>query len=302
MNKTTLVKIFAIIAGTSIILISCKNVLNSSSSVREDSKTENVSKKTYITLSLDEKSRTALPEVTAASFVKFQLSGVPKATSEDAENVSWETETGAKNAKNELRTARITVIKDVTYTFTLSAITEGGAVYKDSVDKTIEATGNTISFSLKLVSLGTSGTGEAEISIKLPKEDGSSESSVKNVTVTVFKVNDDGSQSSSPVSTELTNKPLEIKNGKANFESGDLPVGAYCAEFTLWNGNTTGAVALDTWKEFFVIAKGLTSKSTMNDDGTNTIDDEEEGEDGEHSFNLDFNLGDEEGGIQGNAQ
>ena len=295
MKKTFLAKLPALLAGCALMFVSCSDLLN----ISGDS-SDKGSEKTYVTLSLadiilDGAARTAMPETNASSFSKFELKGVPSNTANST--VTWETSTN--NAKNELKSAHVTVVKDETYTFTLTATTENGTVYEDSCEKKIEATGNTLTFNLRLIKLGTSGTGNVEIKIKLPVEDGKSESAVQKVTVTVYRVGEDGTVSSVP-EAEFDGEEIEIRNGKAIFRGEELDAGTYKAAFTLWNSDTSDAKVLDTWTEYFVIQGGLTSKSTMNDDGTNTIDNDVE--ENERTFILDFDLGDEDGAEQGSAQ
>ena len=222
-----------------------------------------------IRLGPSSKARTALPEAESVEFSSFTLEGVPSESG--YQTVSWQSSDGIADAEGELTTAEIVVTKGLTYTFTLTATTSGGAQYKDSKDLTIQDGENTLSFSLTLVSLGTSGTGNAVIGVTLPETESGNE--ITRLTVTVYTVSDDGTINSTPYSSELNEKEIPITNKKASFDSGDLPPGAYCAVFRLYGGED-GSALVGTWREFFGILGGLTSKSEINPTGSEKAVDE----------------------------
>ena len=222
-----------------------------------------------IRLGSSSKARTALPEAESVEFSSFTLEGVPSESG--YQTVSWQSSDGIADAEGELTTAEIVVTKGLTYTFTLTATTSGGAQYKDSKNITIQDGENTLSFSLTLVSLGTGGTGSAVIGVTLPETESGKE--ITRLTVTVYTVSDDGTINSTPYSSELNEKEIPITNKKASFDSGDLPPGAYCAVFRLYGGEDGSALA-GTWREFFGILGGLTSKSEINPTGSEKAVDE----------------------------
>ncbi|MBQ3650260.1 MAG: InlB B-repeat-containing protein [Treponema sp.] len=207
--------------------------------------------------------RTALPEADEVVFTSFALEGVP--TDSSYKTVNWQSTTGVTDAKGELTTAEIAVTKGISYNFTLTATTSGDAVYKDTKAITIQEGANTLSFSLTLVNVGT-GTGNAVISVTIPSEQ-SGQGEVKKLTVSVYKVNIDGTLVSSPVSDALTEKELPLSGNLASLDTGSLEPGAYCAVFKLWGGVDSTAI-LGTWREYFGIVGGLTSKGTINPTGT----------------------------------
>ena len=222
-----------------------------------------------IRLGSSSKARTALPEAESVEFSSFTLEGVPSESG--YQTVSWQSSDGIADAEGELTTAEIVVTKGLTYTFTLTATTSGGAQYKDSKNITIQDGENTLSFSLTLVSLGTGGTGSAVIGVTLPETESGNE--ITRLTVTVYTVSDDGTINSTPYSSELNEKEIPVTNKKAGFDSGDLPPGAYCAVFRLYGGEDGSALA-GTWREFFGILGGLTSKSEINPTGSEKAVDE----------------------------
>jgi len=222
-----------------------------------------------IRLGSSSKARTALPEAESVEFSSFTLEGVPAESG--YQTVSWQSSDGIADAEGELTTAEIVVTKGLTYTFTLTATTSGGAQYKDSKDLTIQDGENTLSFSLTLVSLGTGGTGNAVIGVTLPETESGNE--ITRLTVTVYTVSDDGTINSTPYSSELNEKEIPVTDKKAGFDSGDLPPGAYCAVFRLYGGEDGSALA-GTWREFFGILGGLTSRSEINSSGSEKAVDE----------------------------
>lgn len=162
------------------------------------------------------------------------------------------------------------------------AQTDGGAVYRGTQKKTIAASGNTLEFTLYLSSLGTGGTGEASIAVELPG------SSVTRMTVTVYTVADDGTIGTTPVNdadgNPINEKEIPSSGGKATFESGALPAGAYCAVFRLYGGDGTALLA--TWREFFGISGGATSTSTVS--SKKTQDDTEQGKDIDSVYTITY--------------
>ena len=209
--------------------------------------------------------RSALPDSDTVVFTSFALTGVPSDTS--YQTVNWSSSAGSQNAKGELTTAEIVVTKGVTYTFTLTATTEGDATYKDTKSITIQEGANTLSFSLTLVSLGTGGTGNAVIGVKLPETG----TEVTRLTVSVYAVSDDGTIGTVPVNAELNEKELAINSGLASLDTLSLAPGAYCAVFRLWGGSDGSALA-GTWREFFGIIGGFTSTSQINPTGEKSVD------------------------------
>lgn len=263
MKKITLKRICTIIsaAAVSLVLTACSNIFDSGSKFETETKKKSSGDTVVIRLSLNDEARTAYP--TVISFKSFSLVGVSADSS--ISDVEWHTNE-SEDAKKQLNSAEITVQKGATYTFTLTAETTSGSIYKDTtVPITVQENGTKLSFALTLVSLGGTGVqGNASIGVQLPKD-----GSVNKVTVSVYSVNDDATLANEPVSAALTDKVVPIVDGKAKFDSGNLSVGMYCAVFTLWSENEikTSSVAVATWREYFVIAGGLTSTSTLNPNG-----------------------------------
>ena len=229
----------------------------------------------YVTLSLSGAtggasgiSKSALPDPTQAVFGRFELTGSAPQTS-GAKAVSWSCGDGSADASGQLSSAKVSVTKDANYTFTLTATTLGGAVYKDTVQHVIQAQGNVLSFTLRLVKVdsgSSSGAGTASVTVKLPSGDGGG--SVNRVLATVYPLdaNGDFDPATTAPASGLDHKELEIQDGAAALQTGDLAPGAYCAVFELYGGQD-GKALLGTWREYIGIAGGQSSSSTLNASG-----------------------------------
>ena len=266
MRNTTFKRISAVFAASAIalMLISCSNIFHGKKKNETDSNTKVEPNKTVvIRLGLkEEQARAAYP--TSVTFKSFSLIGTSE--EEGVPEVTWQTDESAGDAKAQLSSAEVTVLSGKTYTFTLTATTESGAIYKDStVPVKIIDSGTKLSFALTLVDVGsTDAVGNASIAVVLPKN-----GSVNCVTVSVYSVSEDGTLAAAPLSAAYTDKDVPVEGGKAVFDSGTLTAGVYCAVFTLWSENEikTSRIALATWREYFVIAGNSTTTSTLNPNG-----------------------------------
>ena len=114
-------------------------------------------KEAYITISLNENNRTALPTVSAADdFESFTLTGFIKPENSTIAPVptqygSWATDSTG-TACEKMTDAKIAVTSGKTYIFTLTA-KKGGATWQGEIEKTIETGTNSLSFSLALTGL-----------------------------------------------------------------------------------------------------------------------------------------------------
>ena len=277
MKRKILAGLLILAVGT-VLFISCPNGVEPSVS----------NSKSYITLNLaDEDARFAHPDKNSIVFTKFVLSGTP--ISSDNETVNWATKDNSDDAKKDLVRAQVTVVKGATYEFTLTALTNGGSVYKDTVTQTIQSGNNTLKFKLAIVKMGTGGDGQgtAEIGLNLPKES-NGKTAVKRVTVSVYSVDDNLVIGTTPVSKALSEKEVEIaEDGTVKFESGPLDPGVYCAVFTLYGGED-GNTYLDQWREFIGIESDQRSSSVVNEDEKKKIDEGESLSDGQ--FIIDFGV------------
>lgn len=228
----------------------------------------------YVTLSLANKasapseaegvSASALPDPAQAVFGRFELSGT--SNQQGVSPISWSCGDGKSDARQELDGAKVSVKKGAAYNFTLMATTLGGAQYSDSIQYTIKSEGNLLSFNLRLLSVGTgSGQGQqgsAAITVNLPS--GGKGGQVNRVAASVYKLNDDGSLDNDPVAG-FDNIDVPIESGAANFNAS-IDAGVYCAVFNLYGGED-GKILLGTWREYFGVAEGQTSASTLNPAG-----------------------------------
>ena len=228
----------------------------------------------YVTLSLANKvsassaadgvSASALPDPAQAVFGRFELSGI--SSQQGVSPVSWSCGDGKSDARQELDGAKVSVKKGAAYNFTLTATTLGGAQYSDTIPYTVQDQGNLLSFNLRLLSVGTgSGQGQqgsAAITVNLPS--GGKGGQVNRVAASVYKLNDDGSLDNDPVAG-FDNIDVPIESGAANFNAS-IDAGVYCAVFDLYGGED-GKILLGTWREYFGVAEGQTSASTLNPAG-----------------------------------
>ncbi len=228
----------------------------------------------YVTLSLANKasapsaadgvSASALPDPAQAVFGRFELSGI--SSQQGVSPISWSCGDGKSDARQELDCAKVSVKKGAAYNFTLMATTLGGAQYSDTIPYTVQDQGNLLSFNLRLLSVGTgSGQGQqgsAAITVNLPS--GGKGGQVNRVAASVYKLNDDGSLDNDPVAG-FGNIDVPIESGAANFNAS-IDAGVYCAVFDLYGGED-GKILLGTWREYFGVAEGQTSASTLNPAG-----------------------------------
>ena len=229
----------------------------------------------YITLGIvdagqktDGISASALPDPAGIVFGKFVLSGT--SAQQGIEPVTWTCGDGTADASPELAAAKVPVTKNAEYTFTLTATTLGGAVYVGVTDPAvtlIDQNVKRLSFSMrfsKAAGDGSSGQkGNANVGLNLPS--GGKGGEVNKVTVSLYKLDQNGQKILPPVEG-FDEKEVPIEDGKALFETGELDVGAYRADFSLWGGNDSRAL-LGSWSEDIVIAGGQTSASTLNPAG-----------------------------------
>ncbi len=228
----------------------------------------------YVTLSLANKasapsaadgvSASALPDSAQAVFGRFELSGI--SSQQGVSPISWSCGDGKSDARQELDVAKVSAKKGAAYNFTLTATTLGGAQYSDTIPYTVQGQGNLLSFNLRLLSVGTgsgqSQQGSAAITVNLPS--GGKGGQVNRVAASVYKLNDDGSLDNDPVAG-FDNIDVPIESGAANFNAS-IDAGVYCAVFDLYGGED-GKILLGTWREYFGVAEGQTSASTLNPAG-----------------------------------
>ena len=200
----------------------------------------------YITIGLDEASRTALPAVSGAEdFDRFTLTGTTAAENAVAVNKTWETD-DTSTAYAKMTGANIAVSAGASYSFTLTA-TKGGATWQGTAQKTIESGKNPLSFTLTLNTLSTSGSGSLSVTLSVP-----------NVVVAVdaaLKTMDE----SSPV--EVSGTPLSFENSTATYTASNIAAGNYVLVFTLW-GDTEKTLKLAEWREYAGITDGVQSISS----------------------------------------
>lgn len=213
-------------------------------------------------------SASALPDPADIVFGKFVLSGT--SAQQGIAPVTWSCGDGTADASQELADAKVPVTKNAEYTFTLTATTLGGAVYVGVTDPAvtlIDQNVKRLSFSMRFSKAAGEGSagqkGNANVGVNLPG--GGKGGEVNKVTVSLYKLDQNGQKILPPVEG-FDEKEVPIEDGKALFETGELDIGAYRADFSLWGGDDSRAL-LGSWSEDIVIAGGQTSASTLNPAG-----------------------------------
>ena len=233
--KRKLLSAFAALAALA--LASCS--MDNTSESNED-------KATYITIGLDEASRTALPAVGTEEFSSFTLTGTT--TTENAVAVpetTWESD-GSSTAYAKMTGANIAVSAGASYSFTLTA-TKGGATWQGTAQKTVESGANPLSFTLALNELSTAGSGSLSVTLSVP-------SVVKAVDAALKTM--DEAETLTPEGALLT-----FEEHKATYSAENIAAGNYVLVFTLW-GDTEKTLKLAEWREYAGITDGVTSVSS----------------------------------------
>lgn len=234
---------------TLLALVACSNLI---SDVHKDDVIDDI---IIMKLSLGEETvvRTALPVVdttTYESFTKFVLEGDNSFTT-----ITWQTD-ATSSAYAKMSAAEIAVSQGTTYNFTLTA-TAGSAHYTGTKQITIGASGNVVSFDLRLSSLtgedGISEAGEFKIDLTLP-----SNGNVATVEAAVYAVGADGKENGSPVVAQRT---LALSNNSSSYTGSVTNAGSYVALFDMYSSDGT---YLGSYREYLGIANGLKSTSEVN--------------------------------------
>ena len=233
--KRKLLSAFAALAALA--LASCS--MDNTSESNED-------KAAYITVALNEASRTALPAVSGGTdFDRFTLTGTTTAENAVAVNKTWETD-DTSTAYAKMTGANIAVSAGASYSFTLTA-TKGGATWQGTAQKTVESGANPLSFTLALNELSTAGSGSLSVTLGVP-------SVVKAVEATLKTM--DEAETLTPEGALLT-----FEEHKATYSAENIAAGNYVLVFTLW-GDTEKTLKLAEWREYAGITDGVTSVSS----------------------------------------
>ena len=241
-------KILSAFAAITTLLFASCSMFNTIDSNEEN----NIQESAYITIGVEQGTRTALPTVGAVEdFDTFSLTGT--ATTGNAVSVSetWTSDaTGTAYAK--MTTASIAVTAGASYSFTLTAA-KGGAAWRGSCTKTIAQGTNSLSFTLSLTSLSTDGEGAINVVLTVP-------GSVKDASAVLTSM--DGTTTLSPQNASLT-----FSGGKATYTASGIASGNYVLVFSLY-GDTAKTLKLGEWREYAGITNGLTSTSSPEISGT----------------------------------
>ena len=232
----------ALAVMTALVLSSC-SMFNTVK--KDDSDTAN--KEAYITISLNQTGRTALPTISNAN--DFDCISLGKKSTTDVNDTGilcgyWKTDEEG-TAYSKMSAAKIAIKAGQTYLFTLNA-EKGGAKWTDTVTKTIETGENSLSFELELDSFKKAGEGSLSITLGVP-------SVVKAVDAELKTINE--TQTFSP-----TDAALSFKDNKATYTASGIAAGSYVLVFTLW-GDEEKTLKLGEWREYAGITKEVTSSS-----------------------------------------
>ena len=236
-------KILSILTALSALALSSCSMFDSIEQ-REESPSPDT---TYIKISLENSSRTALPAVSEASeFTSFTLTGTTQtANALSVAETTWTSDaTGTAYAK--MAAASIAVTVDASYSFTLTAV-KGGAAWRGSCTKTIAHGSNSLSFTLALATLSRDGAGSLSVVLTVPD-------AVKAASAALTSLD-----SASTLTPE--NASLNFADGKATYTASGIASGNYVLVYTLW-GDTAMTLKLGEWREYAGITDGLTSSSS----------------------------------------
>lgn len=236
--KRKILSAFATI--TTLLFASC-SMFNTIDSNEEN----NIQESAYITIGVEQGTRTALPTVGAVEdFDTFSLTGKTTTENAVAVNEAWASDT-TSTAYAKMTASSIAVTAGASYSFTLTA-KKGGVTYQGSAEKQIAQGTNSLSFTLALTSLSTGGEGAISVVLTVP-------GSVKAASAALTRM--DGTN---PLTPE--NASLNFADGKATYTASGIASGNYALTFTLW-GNEAKTLKLGEWKEYAGITDGLTSTS-----------------------------------------
>ena len=218
---------------------------------------ENIGSQTaYLTIDINEGSRTALPTVNdVTNFDCFNLKGVSEDNSAVSVDLTWD----GDNAYTQMTSANIAVTADKIYTFTLTA-TKGGASWSDTKSlSVVTGTNNHLSFTLSFDALDqtVSGKGSISISLSVPSSVLSVSAELKNIANNQTDLSSYGN--------------VTFQNRTAIYTASDIPVGNYLLTFTLY-GDQDKKLKLGTWREYAAVANGVLSTSSPSIDTTADLD------------------------------
>lgn len=212
----------------------------------------------YLKIQLKNFKRTALPVVDSMDEIEsFSLIGKLDGVNVIDELYKSNTD-GSKTAYEKLGEAEILAQVGKTYDFTMTA-KKGGAIWKGSTKAKINSGANTLSFSLKIDSIGATDEdvlGTLNIELKIP-------STVRTVTTSIY--NADGTAANFNVLSYSYEDNLETgiyKNLGQFFAyySNTLPTGNYVVLFKMY-GDDNKTLKLGEWREYAGIAASVKSES-----------------------------------------
>ena len=233
--KKNIIKISALFI-LAISVISCSNITKLETVVLE--------KKSYLTLSIGKEgnSRTIMPEVSVTNLSDFVLTGVK--TEEGSTETPESQSLGSWDTLAQLQSA-IVPVSPGQWTFTLTAMSNGTTL-KGTLEKTIVAGNNSLSFELKIINLGN---GNGEFSVILSYADAENASLVSYATATIETPN-------LRAVTGFVSKTLTPQNGIVTYSEQNVPAGAYWIIISLY---TEADVEIAYYREIVQISTNCLS-------------------------------------------
>ena len=227
----------------SLLVTSCNNFGEESGNEEKNT----VSVPTIVVSVVDEKARTAFPEMETSKITEYHLTG---ATSTSGAVINSIDKTWSKDETNSAYSKMTTdslAISAGEWNFTLTGKVKEGEVelasYEGTLTKTIGSGENSLQFKLLLqeVNVGTgAGTGTLEIAIEL-KDAASTQ--VKAITGTLLKSSDRSSAGFPIASYNVTSSTLTY-----TYSVSSVPAGVYIAQIDFY-GDTNKEALLGTWLE-----------------------------------------------------
>ncbi|QSI01194.1 hypothetical protein DYE50_01170 [Treponema ruminis] len=227
----------------SLLVTSCNNFGEESSNEEKNT----VSVPTIVVSVVDEKARTAFPEMDTSKITEYHLTGTRSTSGAVINSIDKTWAKDGTTSAYEKMTSDSLAISAGEWNFTLTGKVKEGEVelasYEGTLTKTIGSGENSLQFKLLLqdVNVGTgAGTGTLEIAIEL-KDAASTQ--VQAITGTLLKSSDRSSAGFPIASYNVTNSTPTY-----TYSVSSVPAGVYIAQIDFY-GDTNKEALLGTWLE-----------------------------------------------------
>ena len=207
----------------------------------------------YIRVGVGEVARDALPDFEVDGFTEYKLS---MTSGSKTTTKQWIPNADLGKTAYQMMNNEVFSIPLGTYTFTLTANDDAGAIYKGTIkDKEIEAD-TSLSFVLEYSRSASSGNGSLKLDVTYPTD------GVKKIVVNRYSSTDtDTYSSATPTNLVEITALSEIGSGKIA-RSFSTPSGAYIIEFLFYGGENKD-ILIGKWLRYAYITSDKTSTDTF---------------------------------------